>query len=248
LEDNKKVLATVNGIEITEEIVDSTIAKFPPDRRAYFESEFGRAQLLDQIVNVELVNAYGLEIGVQNDDFYRTQLEQAEKDIRFNATMNRIMGDVAVTDEEILDKYNSNPAEFSGPESVSAMHILVDSEEQANEIRNQIINEEKSFEDAAKEYSSCPSKEAGGDLGSFGRGMMVPEFENVAFDIDLDLVSEPVQTQFGYHLIKVYDRKNAELQSFDDVKDTIKNALMQEKQMEKYNELIQELRDKYFSK
>ncbi len=248
MEDNKKVLATVNGIEITEEIVDSTIAKFPPDRRAYFESEFGRAQLLDQIVNVELVNAYGLEIGVQNDDFYRTQLEQAEKDIRFNATMNRIMGDVAVTDEEILDKYNSNPAEFSGPESVSAMHILVDSEEQANEIRNQIINEEKSFEDAAKEYSSCPSKEAGGDLGSFGRGMMVPEFENVAFDIDLDLVSEPVQTQFGYHLIKVYDRKNAELQSFDDVKDTIKNALMQEKQMEKYNELIQELRDKYFSK
>ena len=88
MEDNKKVLATVNGIEITEEIVDSTIAKFPPDRRAYFESEFGRAQLLDQIVNVELVNAYGLEIGVQNDDFYRTQLEQAEKDIRFNATMN----------------------------------------------------------------------------------------------------------------------------------------------------------------
>lgn len=248
MEDNKKVLATVNGIEITEEIVDSTIAKFPPDRRAYFESEFGRAQLLDQIVNVELVNAYGLEIGVQNDDFYRTQLEQAEKDIRFNATMNRIMGDVAVTDEEILDKYNSNPAEFSGPESVSAMHILVDSEEQANEIRNQIINEEKSFEDAAKEYSSCPSKEAGGDLGSFGRGMMVPEFENVAFDIDLDLVSAPVQTQFGYHLIKVYDRKNAELQSFDDVKDTIKNALLQEKQMEKYNELIQELRDKYFSK
>src|SRR5690606_22991286 len=107
--------------------------------------------------------------------------EQAEKDIRFNATMNRLMADVMVSDEEIQAKYNENPAAFSGPETIGARHILVDSLEQADQIKAKIDSSELSFEEAAKEFSSCPSKEAGGDLGSFGKGMMVPEFEEAAF-------------------------------------------------------------------
>lgn len=248
MENNKKILATVNGVEITEDIVNSTIAKFPPDKRSYFESEFGRAQLLDQIINVELINAYGLEINVQNDDFYKTQLEQAEKDIRFNATMNRVMKDVKVTEDDITEKYNSNPEAFNGPEAVGARHILVDTEDLAVTIRQQIIDGETTFEEAALTYSSCPSKEAGGDLGSFGRGMMVPEFEEVAFAIELNTLSEPVETQFGYHLISVYDRQNAAIQTLDEVRDQIREAISQEKQMERYNDLIKELREKHYSK
>lgn len=245
--DNNKVLATVNGVEITEDVLTKTIEKFPADKKAYFDSEFGRKQLLDQMINVELINAYGAEQNIETDEFYRTQMEQAEKDIRFNATMNRIMADVSVDETEIRAKYDDQPEAFSGPESIGARHILVDSLETAETIKARLDNQEISFEDAAREYSSCPSKDMGGDLGSFGRGMMVPEFEEAAFASELNTVTAPVQTQFGYHLIQVYDKSAAAAQSFDEVRDTIRTNLLQEKQLEKYTAIITELRNKYFA-
>lgn len=90
---------------------------------------------------------------------------------------------------------------------VRAEHILVQTQEEAMNLKKQIENNEISFEDAAKKYSKCPSKTQGGDLGYFGRGMMVKEFEDAAFDGEKGTVSNPVQTQFGWHLIKVVDKK-----------------------------------------
>ncbi len=90
---------------------------------------------------------------------------------------------------------------------VRAEHILVDSQKQAQELKTKIESKEISFEDAAKKYSKCPSGANGGDLGYFGKGMMVKEFEDAAFSLDKDVVSDPIQTQFGWHLIKVLDAK-----------------------------------------
>ena len=90
---------------------------------------------------------------------------------------------------------------------VSAKHILVSSEQQAKELKAKIDNNEITFEDAAKKYSSCPSGQQGGDLGYFPRGMMVKPFEDAAFSADVNKVTDPVQTQFGWHLIKVVDKK-----------------------------------------
>ena len=90
---------------------------------------------------------------------------------------------------------------------VAAKHILVSTEEKADELFNKIQNNETTFEDAAREFSNCPSKSNGGDLGFFGRNMMVKEFENAAFALNVGEVSKPVKTQFGWHLIKVYDKK-----------------------------------------
>ena len=244
--ENNKVLATVNGVEITEDVLNKTIEKFPADKKAYFESDFGKKQMLDQMINVELINAYGTDNNIEADDFYRSQMEQAEKDIRFNATMNRIMADVAVDDAEVKAKYDADPTAFSGPETISARHILIDSRETAEEIKTKLDNKELSFEEAAKEYSTCPSKEMGGDLGNFGRGMMVPEFEEAAFASELNDITDPVQTQFGYHIIQVYENSNAEKPNFEAVKDTIRTNLLQEKQLEKYTEVINTLRNKYF--
>ena len=86
---------------------------------------------------------------------------------------------------------------------VKASHILVSSEAEAEKLKKEIENGEITFEDAAKKYSTCPSGKNGGDLGYFGRNMMVKEFEDAAFTLPLGKVSDPVQTQFGYHLIKV---------------------------------------------
>lgn len=89
---------------------------------------------------------------------------------------------------------------------VKASHILVSSESEAKVLKSE-IDEGASFEELAKKYSKCPSGKNGGDLGYFRRGQMVKEFENAAFDTEINKVSDPIKTQFGYHLIKVYDKK-----------------------------------------
>ncbi len=89
---------------------------------------------------------------------------------------------------------------------VRASHILVKTQSEAMKIRKEIL-QGKSFNQAAKEYSICPSGEEGGDLGYFSRGMMVPEFEDAAFSLPVNKLSDPLQTQFGWHLVLVTDKK-----------------------------------------
>lgn len=89
---------------------------------------------------------------------------------------------------------------------VRASHILVATEQEAANLRNEIING-KDFADVAAEYSSCPSGANGGDLGYFARGMMVKPFEDAAFSLEVGEISDPIQTQFGWHLIKLIDKK-----------------------------------------
>ncbi len=89
---------------------------------------------------------------------------------------------------------------------VKASHILVSSEQEAKDAKTRIDGGED-FAQVAKECSQCPSGQSGGDLGFFGKGMMVPEFEKAAFGSSVNQVSEPVKTQFGYHLIKVTEQR-----------------------------------------
>ncbi len=102
------------------------------------------------------------------------------------------------------DEYQRNGENMT--QQVRAEHILVQTEDQAKKLKSQ-IEEGASFEELAKEYSQCPSGASGGDLGYFTRGQMVQPFENAAFDTETGKVSDPVQTQFGWHLIKVIDKK-----------------------------------------
>lgn len=95
-------------------------------------------------------------------------------------------------------------SEFS---EVRASHILVATEEEALNIKKGIEEGKVTFEEAASEFSMCPSGSRGGDLGYFPKGMMVPEFEKASFESEINKVSEPVKTQFGFHLIKVVDKK-----------------------------------------
>ncbi len=90
--------------------------------------------------------------------------------------------------------------------TASARHILVSTEQSCLDLKNQIETGESTFESAAAQHSTCPSGKQGGDLGSFGPGMMVPEFDKVVFNEELGKVHGPVQTQFGYHLLEITER------------------------------------------
>jgi peptidyl-prolyl cis-trans isomerase C len=179
---------------------------------------------------------------------YKKMLDNIVRDIKARMAMNEIMKDITVTDIEAETVYNINPDNFSKPETVSAKHILVDSEDVCNEILAQIQNGEKTFEDAAKESSTCPSGQQGGDLGEFGRGQMVKEFEEAAFAAEIGAIVGPVQTQFGFHLIKVEAKSEAETLAFDVVKEQIKKNLLQQKQQQAYTTKIAELKEKYVEK
>lgn len=240
----EKVLAVVNGREITERDLDEIAARFPQDRKQYLEGEEGKKRLLEEVISFELVYEDAKDAGLENDEMYKKQIEDAKKQILTQIAINKVMGEVAVAESEIQRYYDANKEMFQEQEKVSAKHILVSSEEEALKIKEE-IDGGKAFEDAAKEYSSCPSKERGGDLGAFSKGQMVPEFENAAFAQEIGEVGAPVKTQFGYHLIKVESKIPPATMDFESVKDGIRKRLYQERQSMKYSWYIDQLKGKY---
>lgn len=240
-----KVLAVVAGNEITGEDLNRIVMRYPEDKRGYFESEQGRNQLLDQTISFELMSKFGEELALDKTKDFQDTLKALGKELLTQVTINKVLSEVTVTDEEVEKYYEDNKENFKEEGTVSAKHILVDTEEQAKEIHEEISSEKISFEDAAMKYSSCPSKEEGGNLGVFKKGMMVPEFEEVAFNSEVGSVSAPVQTQFGYHLILVENKNEAKEKSFDEVKASVVNQLTQVAQQKKYADLVVELENKY---
>lgn len=239
-----KILATVNGREITEKDIRETMSRFPKERQEYLLGDEGKKQLLEQIISFELINCYAWDNGMEEDPEYKMQLEKLKKEILTQATIKKILSEVTVTDDEVQKYYEANGDTFKNEESITAKHILVDNLEKANMILKS-IKDGMIFEEAALKYSSCPSKEQGGNLGNFTRGRMVPEFEKAAFDLEVGVISEPVKTQFGYHLIKVEKRDEASVKSFDEVKATIKTELLNERQGFKYMQFVEKLKTTY---
>lgn len=240
-----KVLATIAGNEIKESDLQNIISRYPEDKRAYFNTDEAKKQLLEQIVSFELLSMLGKELKINETKEYEDNVKQAEKDILTQLTLNKLLLDVTVTDEDALNYYNNNKASFAQPPTVSAKHILVDNKDLCDQVKKELDENKITFEEAAAKYSTCPSKEEGGNLGSFGRGMMVPEFEEAAFALDINVVSEPVQTQFGYHLIKVEEKNEGSEAKFEDVKAQIANKLLQDAQQRKYLDVVKELENKY---
>jgi peptidyl-prolyl cis-trans isomerase C len=239
-----KILATVNGKEITKKDIDESISRFPADRQQYISSEEGRKQLLEQIISFELIYNEAKDTGLENDPEYKYQADAMKREILTQLAIKKVLSEVKVTEDEVNDYYKANKEAFTAPKQVHAKHILVDTEEKALQIKKE-LDAGKAFEEAAKEYSSCPSKEQGGDLGSFSRGQMVPEFEEAAFSQEIGSVSAPVKTQFGYHLIKVEGKNEAEPKSFKEVKKEIFDKLVQERQNMKYMQHTENLKKKY---
>ena len=240
-----KVLATISGVEITENDLNAIIMRYPADKRGMFNSEMGKKQLLEQMISFDLMYKLGNEMKINETEEYKANLAQVEKDLLTQTTINKVLAEVTVTDDEAKKYYDEHKNEFEQPATVSAKHILVDNEELCSDVKSKIENGELSFEEAARQYSTCPSKEQGGNLGVFGRGMMVPEFENAAFELEIGQISEPVKTQFGYHIILVESKNEPKEKEFDEVKDMIFNQMNQEAQQKKYIDMIMELEKKY---
>lgn len=238
------ILATVNGKEITQKDVYVFLNELGPQVAMQFQSPDGMKRVVDELINQELLYFDAIENSFDEEETYKLALEKVKENVLKQYAFNKIISGISVTEEEISEYYNENKMHFQTPESVRASHILVKEEDEAKKIQKE-INEGLSFEEAAKKYSTCPSKENGGDLGEFTKGQMVKEFEDAAFSIEEGKLSEPVKTQFGYHLIKVENKKEATTSAFEEVKTQIIQRLMQQAQDNKYLQTIKDLEAKH---
>lgn len=232
-----KLLAEVNGKKIYEDDVFHLLAGIEDKQR--FNSKEGFNILTDELVNQELILQNAKENNFDQEEEFIERLERVKNDMLKNYAMHKIFNGVTINDDEVLDYYNKNKDTLFSPTTYTASHILVEDEKEANKILDEIANG-LDFAKAAKKYSIDPSKDNGGSLGTFPKGVMVAEFQEGLDKLSIGEVSEPVKSQFGYHLIKLDDKKVNE-QNFEDIKDNVRSTYEMIKRQEKYLELVNDL-------
>lgn len=197
------------GLTVDEEEFNNSLSQY----KEYFTSE-------------EEYNNF-LKSSGMTEDFLKEALRKEILIDKFLAIQSEEIDKLEPTDEELKALYEDKKTMF---DTVQASHILVDEEKLAKEIKQKIDNGED-FAELAKEYSTCPSSEYGGDLGYFAKGEMVAEFSDVAFNMEIGQISEPVKSKFGYHIIKLTDKKN----SYDDID---REELVYQYKSLKYNAML----------
>lgn len=236
-----KVLATVGGNQIMESDLEEAIQSMGQRGQSYNNPQ-GRAILLEQLISRKLFLMDAQKNLYEREPAFKEQLARIKEDMLTNYAIQKSVERVKVTDEEVKKFFEENPQQFVTGTTFNASHILVADENTANELLGKINGGEISFEDAAKANSTCPSGQQGGELGDFGHGQMVPEFEKACEEMEVGAISAPVQTQFGWHLIKLNKREEGSAMKFADVKDEIRNALLGQKQQAAYQSKINQLK------
>lgn len=242
-----KVLAIVEGKEITQNQLDLLIAQAPADQQAQFKTREGQRQLLNEMIAQELFYLKGKDEHVEETEQYQKEFAEMKEKFMKSYMIAHFMDNVTVTEEELKAYYNEHSNQFIAPDSIRASHILLPSKQQAVDIIKEINDGGKTFEQAAKDYSlDQANREKGGDLGYFHKGQMVAEFEVAAFALEPgEMTSEPVKSQFGYHIIKVTDKKIKEKIPFEAAHDSLHRFLLGQKQNRAYVNEAEDLKDKY---
>ncbi|MBR5139875.1 MAG: peptidylprolyl isomerase [Clostridia bacterium] len=240
-----KILAKVGELTVTEAEVNEFIATLGQRGAAYNNPE-GRKAVLGQLINNKLLLQDARRNLYEGEAAFREQFAKLKEGFLINYAGEKAIASAKVDEAEARAYFDENKDQFMSEESVNASHILVKSEDEAKAVLAEIKEGKISFEDAAKKYSSCPSKDNGGNLGDFGRGQMVPEFDSAVFAMEEGEVTDaPVKTQFGYHLIKLVKKNAASAMEYDKVKDELKNMLLSEKRRKAYESKINQLKIMY---
>ena len=233
-----KIVATVDGKPIfLSEIIG--MAQRLPEQYRKMSLEAVYPSLLTRAIDSKLVTLEGRRAGFSKDPDVKKRLLDVEDQIISEIFLTKTIGS-QVTEEALQKIYSETKSEMASGDQIKARHILLDSEEKAMEIIKK-LQAGGEFAKLASEYSTGPSAASGGDLGWFGEGQMVPEFSKAAFALNPgDIVTKPVKTQFGWHIILVEDRKVSAPPSFDEAKEQLASTMSQKL----LKELIETLRTK----
>jgi peptidyl-prolyl cis-trans isomerase C len=230
------VVAKVGDTVITEADIafaardlGQELQRFPPAQ--------WRSILTDVLVDMTLLAKEAEKEGLQKDEDFQRQVKFLTTQALRNAYVSQKL-EASITEAELKAAYDAELANFKGEEEVRARHILVKTKEEAEKLIKD-LDGGADFAELAKANSSDGSAAAGGDLGFFGKGRMVPEFETAAFALEPGkYTKEPVQSQFGWHVLKLDEKRIQPAPAFEDVQDGLRNKLMRDR----YTKLMTDLK------
>lgn len=240
-----KIIATIEDVTITEKDLENVIKKYPEDKRVYFQKEKWRNRLIKEVIGNELLYCYSKELGLENDENFIKEIEIFKKELLIKMMLKKITSNIIVTESEVKKYYDENLEEFYLKENAAVRHILVENEVEALEIRESIEANKISFEDAAMKHSMCPSSLQGGFLGSVSRGLLYREIDNYIFNCEINKLSMPLKSEMGYHIVLVEDIQSGRQQTFTEVKNTLTDNMIKDKQRTKYDTCILDLESRF---
>lgn len=239
-----KTLATVNGKVITDGDIDFLLSTLPPQQAATYSSPEARKGLLEELIAHELFFFDAQANNVEEEEAFQAELAIAKEKLLKSYSIAKLLRQAVVTDEDAKEFYDASPENFQEQEHFSARHILVATKEEHDFILKQ-LHDGASFEEMAKEHSTCPSKERGGDLGTFSKGQMVKEFDEALETMEIGEIRGDVKTTYGYHIVELTNKTTARTIPYEEVKEKIKSYLLSTKQNDLFVEKVTEMREKY---
>jgi len=234
------ILASFGGQTITLGEFNQLWEQVPED----YKLQLDKSMVLDQMISEKLLIQETKNMGLEEDKDVLEQIKKMTEQILVQALIEReILNKVKVNDEEVLEYYEQNKDSFTEKEQVHLYNILLETEEEAQNILEQLKAGED-FSEIAIEKSSGPSAAQGGDLGYVAKGTIIPEIEEVVFALESEELSEVVKTDFGFHILKISDKKAETVKTLEEVKEEILQTLLPDKQKEAFENLLEELKGK----
>ena len=239
-------LAMVGKTQITQADLEREIKGLPDFAQKLFEGPEGKEKFLNELIKKELLYQEALKRGIDKDPEYQKKIEEFKKLTLIGLLLDKeIESKAKVTEQDAKAYYEKNKAEIASVSQIKASHILVKTEAEAKKLE-EMLKKGGNFAELAKKYSiDAGSAKNGGDLGYFSSGQMVPEFEQAAARLKPGEISEPLKTKFGYHLIKVADKKTGKPVEFEKVKNVLLQRLSAEKQKEVFDAFIESLKKSF---
>lgn len=244
-EDSTKALAIINGKEITASEFDLRWSQLPEFARKTYAGQDGRKKFLEELITRELLLQEARKRGLDRDRALVERVERfKERSVLDNLMREEVDSRITVTLEEMKAYFAAHPGSFASPDDMRASHILVKTEEEALDARKR-LEQGEDFAGLARKISlDLATKFKGGDLGPIKKGQTIPQFEKALLGLKVGEISQPVATQFGWHIIKLNDRATGASLAFEDAKDQVKEQIQIEKKRKRFDELVASLRAK----
>src|ERR1700726_827310 len=226
-EDANPVLAKVNGAEIRQSDVALAEEELGPSL-AQMDPATKKDNVLSFLIDMKIVSKAAEDKKVENNEDFKKRLAFTRNRLLMDSLL-ATEGKAATTDEAMKKVYDDAAKQITGEQEVHARHILVETEDEAKAVKAE-LNKGADFAELAKKKSKDPGASDGGDLGFFTKDQMVPEFANVAFSLEPGKISDPVKSQFGWHVIKVEEKRNRKAPDFDQVKSQVETYVTRKAQ------------------
>ena len=209
-----------------------------------YKLQLDKSLVLDQIISEKLLIQEAENMGLKEDNDVLEQIKKMTEQILVQVLIEReILDKIKVNDEEVLEYYEQNKDSFTEKEQVHLYNILLETEKEAQDVLEQ-LKAGGDFNEIAIEKSTGPSATQGGDLGYLTKGTIIPEIEEVVFALELEELSEVIKTDFGFHILKITEKKPETIKTLEEAKEDIIQTLLPDKQKEAFENLLEELKSK----